>query len=64
MKMQTEEDDKIVEEFSKRIRTYDTLSFLEDKNTLSRIMQKVVKMDQKTIAALTSKQLQALPLRR
>lgn len=64
MKMQTEEDDKIVEEFSKRIRTYDALSFLEDKNILSRMMQKVVKMDQKTIAELTSKQLRALPLRR
>jgi hypothetical protein len=61
---QKKQPEDIEEEFSKRIKTYDALNFLKDGKILSSIMQSVVKMDQRTIAEITSKQLQALPIRR
>jgi len=61
---QKNKSQKVVEEFNNRIKNYDTLNFLKEGNVLTSIMNNMIKIDQKTIAELTSKQLQALPLRR
>ncbi|MDP4012530.1 MAG: hypothetical protein Q8R00_02895 [Candidatus Nanoarchaeia archaeon] len=53
-----------LEEFSRRIRNYDSLNFLKERSILTHIMNELVKVDPQTIAEITSKQLQALPIRR
>ncbi len=55
-----------LQEFNTRIKNYDTLSFLEDQNSLLSILNNIGKRrtDQDVIAELTGAQLRALPLRR
>ena len=64
-KKSQEPEEKALQEFNKRIKTYDTLSFLEDEKTLLNVLSCITKpTDPDTIAELTSIQLRALPLRR
>lgn len=53
-------------EFNTRIKNYDTLSFLEDRNSILSILNNMGKRqtDQDVITELTGVQLRALPLRR
>ena len=55
-----------LQQFNMRIKNYDTLSFLEDQNSLLSILNNIGKSrtDQDVIAELTGVQLRALPLRR
>lgn len=65
-KKSEEPEEKTLQEFNKRIKTYDTLSFLEDEKTLLSVLSCISKpnTDQDTIVELTGIQLRALPLRR
>ena len=55
-----------MQEFNRRIKHYDTLSFLEDQNSLLSILNTIGRRqtDQDVIAKLTGVQLRSLPLRR
>lgn len=65
-KKSEEPEEKTLQEFNKRIKTYDTLSFLEDEKALLTTLTCISKpsTEQDTIAELTGIQLRALPLRR
>lgn len=65
-KKDPEPEEKALQEFNRRIKNYDTLSFLEDEKALLNVLSCIAKpaTDQDTIAELTAIQLRALPLRR
>ncbi len=65
-KKSEEPEEKTLQDFNKRIKTYDTLSFLEDEKTLLNALTYISKpsTEQDMIAELTGVQLRALPLRR
>ncbi len=66
MNKKDQEPEETLQEFNKRIKTYDTLSFLEDEKTLLNVLSCISKpnTDPDTIAELTGIQLRALPLSR
>jgi len=65
-KKEPTQEEARLQEFNTRIKNYDTLSFLEDQNSLLSILNNIGKSrtDQDVIAELTGVQLRALPLRR
>ena len=64
-KKESKPEEKL-QQFNMRIKNYDTLSFLEDPNSLLGILNNIGKRqtDQDVIAKLTGAQLRSLPLRR
>lgn len=64
-KKEPTQDEAQLQEFNRRIKSYDTLSFLEKANAiLSIITSGKRQVDPSTIAEITGVQLRALPLRR
>lgn len=65
MNKKEDQDDATIQEFNKRIKSYDALSFLQDEN-LANILSCLNKKptEQEVIAELTGVQLRSLPLQR
>ena len=64
-KKETNPEERL-QQFNTRIKNYDTLSFLEDPNSLLGIINTIGKRqtEQEVIVKLTGAQLRSLPLRR